>query len=604
MEKMSFPFSNPFYYLIPFGITFCLSLFLTPIVRHFSIRLDLTDKPKSDRWHKKPTPILGGSAIFLGLLIASLFYYHHLDHRLLIFIGASSLMFLLGLIDDLIHLKPPTKLIGQIIGASILVNYNFVLNWTKIPAIDSFFTILWVVGITNAFNLLDNMDGLSAGVALIASFFCFLVNWIDQNSMLCLLVALFGGSILGFLIYNFNPASIFMGDSGSLFIGFFISGLSIMGGGGHSSNLISILVIPTFILLIPIFDMIFVTLVRRISGRAITQGGKDHTSHRLVSIGFSERKAVIILYGLSFLSGGIAFWIKRYESLWLIIIVPLFLIFLMFLAIYLEKVKVYEEDREELLGKRDGITSFIIDFTHRRRIFEIILDLVLVILAYFASYFLRFEGEVLEGNIPLFQKSLPIVIVCFLSSFFIFGVYKGVWRYTGIRDLITHIKAVSFGSIASVIAILYLYRFAYFSRTVFVINALILLIFLSGSRLSFRLFSNISGSQSNNGRNIVIYGAGDGGELTLREIMNNRALDMKVVGFIDDNPRLLSKTIHGFKVLGGIDELDKILREFEVSEVVISFKNLNGHRIERIKEICSQNNVRLKSMAMTFLDIK
>ena len=179
--------------------------------------------------------------------------------------------------------------------------------------IDGAITLLWLVGITNAVNLLDNMDGLAAGIAAIASVFLALILFGNGQTADALLLAVFGSALVGFLVYNANPASIFMGDCGSMFVGFFLAGTALLIPlGGPPRGFLTLIGVPVLILLIPIFDTSFVIVLRTLAGRSIAQGGRDHTSHRLVALGMSERHAVWMLYGFAAVSG--LHRLARFES--------------------------------------------------------------------------------------------------------------------------------------------------------------------------------------------------------------------------------------------------------------------------------------------------
>ncbi|MBW1806065.1 MAG: glycosyl transferase, partial [Deltaproteobacteria bacterium] len=204
--------------------------------------------------------------------------------------------------------------------------------------------------------------------------------------------------ILGFFIYNFNPASIFMGDAGSLFIGFILACMTVMsntGGssGGNARHLLSVIAIPILILFVPILDTGFVSVMRKLFRRPISQGGRDHSSHRMVAIGFSERKAVLILYAFSIISGLIALAIGYFNVGTSLLVIILYLLFIIFFWIYLAKVKVYPEDSILSGNGVKVITPILIDITYRRRLFEVFLDLILITVAYYSAYLLRFEGE-------------------------------------------------------------------------------------------------------------------------------------------------------------------------------------------------------------------
>src|ERR1043165_8263517 len=218
--------------LIPPLVSFALAVALTPVVRWLARRLGFVATPKTDRWHKKPTAMMGGVAMWFAVVATYLALLPH-NGQSWVVVGAASFLFLVGLVDDWLHIKPYQKLIGQVIGAAIVVNYGLVLPWTRSLPANMVITIFWLNGITNAINLLDNMDGLATGIAAIASGFLTL-NFIAANQTTeALMLGAFAAALVGFLIYNSNPASIFMGDSGSMFIGFFLasSGLINLAGG-------------------------------------------------------------------------------------------------------------------------------------------------------------------------------------------------------------------------------------------------------------------------------------------------------------------------------------------------------------------------------------
>jgi len=581
--------------VIPFFGSFLLCLGLTPLVRGFAKRTGRVAVPKDSRWHKKETALLGGVAIFASMipiwfLISFALGWSEFGRPYLPLVMCASGMFALGLADDLVNMDPQHKLAGQIVLASILMFFGFSLEWTSYRAVNLFLSILWIVGITNAFNLLDNMDGLSAGVAFIAGFFTFLLHFPDPgtNGPVLLLTATYLGAIFGFLIYNFNPASIFMGDAGSLFIGFVMACLTVVGGGekaagGGAAHLLSVIAVPILIVFIPILDTAFVSLMRKLFSRRVSQGGKDHSSHRMVAIGLSEKRAVVILYTFSAVSGFMALGLRHMQAGLALLLMALYLLFVALFWVYLARVKVYAEKSILSNGKAGVLTPILVEITYRRRLFEVLLDFVLITVAYYAAYLLRFEGQV-GPNLNFFLISLPIMIACQVFAFYVMGVYRGIWEKTGIRDLIGYVKAITIGTIMPMLFFLFLYRFESFSRAVFVIYWGLMLILVSVSRLSFRLLDEGIRIPSRKGERTLIYGAGLGGQMTLREIGNNSDLGLQPVGFIDDDLRLQGRRIQGYPVLGGVEDLEDIIRKHEIRKIIVSFKQ-NGE--EKAKEITS-----------------
>lgn len=576
-------------------ISFVMSIGLTYLVRGFARKQNFVATPKSDRWHKKPTAMLGGAAIFLTTVLMYALFIPPTLESLVILIG-SAFLFIVGLVDDILHIKPYQKLIGQFIGVAIVVGYGLVLPWTNSEILNIGITAFWLIGITNAINLLDNMDGLAAGISAIAAF-ALAIGFGDSGQTVELLfVSVFIGALVGFLVYNFNPASIFMGDCGSMFVGFFLASSVLMTQvGGRSRSVVSVLAVPALILFVPIFDTTFVTVLRKIWGRKASQGGRDHTSHRLVALGLSERSAVLMLYGLAFAAGILSLLVNQLQPLQSLALIASFTVVLTIIGVYLAKVKVYQEQDEELALQNKAVFGFLLNLSHKRRIFEVILDAFFISIAYYGAYNLLFGKFEETNNWMLFVKSLPILIVIKLFAFLLVGVYRGIWRYTSIDDFVTFAKGIALGSILSVLAILVIYRFENFSRAVFVLDALLLFFALAGSRMAFRLFRQLLPTPiSKAGRKVLIYGAGDGGEMILRELKNNPDWNYMPIGFVDDDPLKKDKIIHGLRVFGGNGSLEKICRENEVQEILLSFRRVSPERLKEVRIICQDVNVSLK----------
>jgi UDP-GlcNAc:undecaprenyl-phosphate GlcNAc-1-phosphate transferase len=587
---------------VPPAVAFALAVALTPAVRALARRLGFVAKPKTDRWHKKPTAMLGGLGIWLAVLITYLLFLPHSSQGWVI-VAFSTFLFLVGLVDDIIHIKPYQKLIGQIVGAAAVVNYGLTLPWTHSASINVVITILWLIGITNAINLLDNMDGLATGIAAIASGFL-AVNFLATGQpMAAVMMGVFTGALVGFLVYNSHPASIFMGDCGSMFIGFFLASASLVNlAGGRSRSFLPVLAVPILVLFIPIFDTTFVTILRKLSGRAASHGGRDHTSHRLVALGMSERRAVLLLYALAAVSGFLAVAVRAMRADVGIALLFGLTIALTLLGVYLAGVKAYDEESQAAAASDKPLFAFLIDFSYKRRIFEVLLDVGLIILAYWTGYVLSGFSD--TPALQLFLRTIPIVVVVRLAAFLFFGVYRGIWRYTSIDDFVVFAKAVAAGTVISMLIILFKFRFQGFSRAVFLIDAVMMMMFLAGSRMAFRLFRQLLPSAgSSRGRRALIYGAGDAGELLLRELLNNRDLHCAPVGFMDDDPKKRGKVIHGYPVFGGNGMFHRIVTQHNIEQVLISTPRISRARITEILRECESQNIELKRMAITIENI-
>jgi UDP-GlcNAc:undecaprenyl-phosphate GlcNAc-1-phosphate transferase len=588
--------------ILAVAISFCLALILTFLVRALARRFGFVAQPKTDRWHKKPTAMLGGVAIWLSVISTVLVFSLHTTYGLQILL-ASTFLFLVGLVDDLVHIKPYQKLIGQILGSAFVVYYGLSLPWTGSVLLNMALAIFWLIGITNAINLLDNMDGLASGIAIIAAGFLALSFMNSGQYTEALIMLVFAGGLLGFLVYNSNPASIFMGDCGSMFVGFFLASSALMHvSGGRSRSFLPVLAVPILVLFIPIFDTTFVTVLRKLSGRAASQGGRDHTSHRLVALGMSERHAVLMLYGFAALSGLLAIVVQRTRLDVSLAAIAGFTIVLTLIGVYLAGVKVYDESEVAAALKDKPLYAFLVDVSYKRRIFEVLLDVVLIILSYWSAYAINFPPN--SGAWSLFIRTLPVLVFVKMSVFLVMGVYRGLWRYTSMSDLIVFAKAVVLSSIGSILVLLFAFRFVGFSRKVFIIDAACMFLFLAGSRMAFRLFRQLVPAVSKqNGRRVLIYGAGDGGELLLREMRNNRELRLAPIGFLDDDPAKSGKVIHGLRVFGGNGDLRSVCAQHEIDEIVISSMKMSEERIQEILQCSTEKQIVVKRMRITMEDL-
>jgi len=582
----------------PFFLAFVLSLLLVQLARRTAIRVGCVAKPREDRWHRAPTPLFGGVAITLATLAVVTAFGRADD--LAVLISCAALIFAVGLFDDLRSLKPSTKLIVEIALASALLFFGYRLNWLSSVTGDTLLTLVWVVGITNAFNLLDNMDGLCAGIALIVGT-ALLVELLPGDATgtreaETLYLAALLGATAGFLIHNFHPASIFMGDSGSLLLGLSFAALTLNPAhavAAGQSNVLSIVAAPVFVLLIPIFDTTLVTVMRRLSGRPASKGGRDHSSHRLVAIGLSERTAVMVLWLVAAIGGAVALAMKFAHQSWSVLAAALFLIGMSLFAVYLARIRVYEtEDRSVVRG--GGITPIAVEFMYKRRVAEVLLDFCLIATAYYLAYRLRFEDPYeFQKEFRNFVTSLPIVLASQLISFFAFGVYRGVWRYFGMMDTVTVVKGVIVGTFSAQLVILYVFHYFSYSRTVFIIYAVLVAGLVILSRASFRLIGEFVLRQQSIGRRIVIYGAGDGAGLAVSQLREHHTQPVKILGFIDDDPKVTRMRVAGYPVLGDFRALEVLVAAASVDLVVITARLMDATRLAELEALCAQHGVSL-----------
>jgi UDP-GlcNAc:undecaprenyl-phosphate GlcNAc-1-phosphate transferase len=580
--------------LAAFLISAAIAAVATPLVRHLATRWGYVAVPERDRWHSKSVPLLGGLAIVGGFAAGSSLVdeWAALGPLLL----CSGLMSLLGIVDDLWKLRPAMKLVVQMLVAGLLLMLVRSPSITGAVVIDQLLAFTWIVGITNAFNLLDNMDGLSAGIATIAGIGYLGLLMSNGGGALSVPVAAFVGATSGFLLHNFPPASIFMGDGGSFFLGSFLAGAGLMLSPSVASGPLHIALVPMLILLVPIFDTVFVTYTRSRAGRSAMVGGRDHTSHRLVALGVTERTAVLTLYALAFAGAVLAIgigWLPLGQ-----IVVALFLYAMVVVAIGIVLGNTGEP------GMESHAPPLLSDIAYRRRLYALLADTGLLAVAYYAAFRLRFQGPDFDVFFPPFARSLPLLIGLQVAGLYFAGKYRQVWRSVTSAELVTLIKGLTLGMTGSVMFVLFVFRFERFSRGVFVIDALVAFFLLVGARAVTSGIDAYLRKSRVRGVRALVYGAGRGGTLLVREVLQNADARLIPVGFLDDDPQKWRLRLEGIPVLGGSDQLEEIVARHQIAEVLISIRDMEAAKLTELLNRCNALGIRLRRMRFTIDEVR
>lgn len=581
--------------------TFLLSLFFVWLIGVLGYRRGWVVAPREERWSKRPVALYGGVGIFFafasGVALLRIVTGREMIWPILLppLALGGICIFALGVLDDKLHIKPATKLIGQIIAASIPIAAGLALAVTPWPWLNIVITFFWFLAIVNAVNLVDNMDGLAAGIVLISALTMLIRQFLTIGSpvMLIGVLGVLVGAVAGFWVFNRHPASIFMGDGGSLFLGYSLAGLAILtarGGALGSSSALFSLLLPVAVLAVPIFDTVLVTMMRLLHGRAVSKGGTDHSSHRLVGLGFSEKQAVTVLYSLAIVGGLVALFLQRRPNFSLTII-ALYTLFLIFVGIYLSRVKVYREPNEKPAAA--PWTPLVTNILYKRRVAEVLLDIILITVSYYLSYYLRFEtATAIKDATPYFLQSLPIILPVCLFWFYVAGVYRGIWRLITVSDVGRYIKGVASGIGTSAFLLVLLFRFHGYSRAVFIIFGVLLFLMVVGSRLSFRILDDMVRRRTQRSRkvNVVIYGAGRGGKLLYEESSHNPDYQgYNIVGFIDDDANLQQLTMASLTIYGPEQfRRESAVQEMVIHEVWISSAKISPERVISFVDLLQQ----------------
>jgi UDP-GlcNAc:undecaprenyl-phosphate GlcNAc-1-phosphate transferase len=546
--------------------------------------------PRADRWHERTTPMLGGIGIFVGILagfwVAVAADAAPLTREAVAILGGCAILFVAGLLDDVYSLGPIPKLAAQV-AAALLVIFNGVTIAGLISndVLAGAVALLWLVGVTNAFNLLDNMDGLAATLAAIAAvFFAVDAATVHKSHAAFVLALAIALACAGFLPFNLRPgrpAASFMGDSGSQVLGFALAALGLASSWKVAGTTIATFLLPIIVLAVPILDTTLVTIVRLLDGRPVYQGGRDHTSHRLVYHGLSEKRAVVLLAVISAALGTTSLFYSVLDNAWVTLIgVLLTFALLVQFASVLSDV----ERSPGFTPERSWLHTFI---ANPRRLVESLVDFALITASFLFAYYLRLQGNGSAYDRHIFLVSLAVLLAVRYLAFIPFGLYRGVWKYAGARDAASIVGAVVVSEVVAYLILDATQVWGPFPRSIFIIDALVCTIVIGASRFWERAF--VSGVATLTGRGsrnrTLIVGAGRGGRSLLRELRETAG--EQVVGFVDDDPRLSRKRLQGVPVLGGTGEIEEVLTRSRPDTVLVTIPDAPRERLGLVIDACA-----------------
>ena len=526
------------------------SVMLTPVIRGAALRWTRLSAASPERWHQRPTPNFGGIAIFVGFAVAvvletlltsgdlsirevsarAVVPLTHRDGLLL----AAVMIFALGLVDDLVQLRPSTKLVGQLAAASVLLMSGIGVWLTGYYVVDVMVSLFWFIGITNALNLLDNMDGLAGGVGAIAASFMGVNFLLAGDVELAGVAFAFAGALVGFLVHNYPPTRIFMGDSGSLFTGLVLAGLALSPAPGLSRSLFAVVIVPAIVLAVPILDTTFVTVTRLLEGRPVSKGGKDHTSHGLVALGISEERVVWLVWGLAAGGGLIGLSIRSVSRPVAYALGGSLLVLLTLLGLYLLSSRMSTLERSEKADEGEGTHVFnrLLRLHHRFPLLTVLMDVALVAIAYFGAYLVRWDTEQLPAELAYFRQTLTMVIVLKLMGLAVAGAYAPRFRHYSLADVFGTIRANILGTLLTASVLLLVSRVG-LSRSVLMVDFLLCTTLTVVGRVSFRFLDDVKEKWSSEGTPVAFVGRMEDAELAIRALRGVEEPRLRPVAVVD-----------------------------------------------------------------------
>ena len=567
---------------------------LTFLLIRLSTRLSLVAQVRGDRWHCKATPNTGGVAIVVSCALAGSLVTLPNPYGLILAVGAA--LAGLGVIDDRLQLRPLTKLAGQAAAAAILIAHGMMFQPTHVAAIDVAITFLWIVGITNAFNLIDNMDGLCAGVTVIIAAFRFLAAAHAGDTGAAFTMAILAGAYSGFLLFNHKPAKIFMGDGGSMFAGFILASVTVSSPAPGPRLFLSGLFYPALTFLYPIFDTALVSVLRRLAGKPVSAGGRDHSSHRLVSLGLSERKAVWLLWELA-AAGSTAGFLSAWMPFKVIALGVLLLFAVTLFGVFLGRAPALEISwtapiRSERIRKlipalRAGIT--------------LAMDVVLASVALLCAFLVRWEKAFPGSPERQLFYYLPVLCVCHAIACAAWRSDRCGWRWFGLADLWRLSKCVASGCALFTCALWFLGEHG-FSRGAVLLYAVFALCFAAGMRLLMRVLSLLAVEGSAPER-AAILGASEAAELAVL-ICQRRGVNARPVVVLESDPAANHITMRGVPVRSANGDPLRVLKEARADMLIVP-SGLELQRAGRdMVEQCRTAGVRIVRLEVSMTPLR
>jgi len=616
--------------IVAFAAAALFGLVVTPVVIRLAFVVGAVDQPNERKTHAKPMPRLGGVGVLASLVVALVvlsLVNPDLAAHTWVWGGASPvialavlLMLGLGIWDDIRTLGPGLKFVAQLAIASLVyfagsgikfISFHNAAGLLELRLVQYAVTVFWIIGVTNAVNLIDGLDGLASGVGIIACLTIAPIAYLNADAGTAMLALLLAGALLGFLKYNFNPAKIFLGDSGSLVLGFSLAVLSIKSSTKASTAFA--IVVPILALGLPIMETLL-SMLRRLLKSAIpgavspaTFRGKlktmflpdnHHIHHRLIAAGFSHRKAVLTLYIVSCALGAGAFGLSVVHN------VTSSLILMVVGAAVVLGVRQLRYTEMAVLKNGLLLPLYDRDFLNKET-FKGFADVFFIIISLVAAQ----EISTYTSASHIFSRDIVVLvaIVCPIqfTVLLLSGIYKGSMRYMGLREVIWTIAGVAEAVIATSLVLTYLIvPPVSVGLGAILLDFYILASCVVGSRLSFSVLKHFSQSSAPEGKRVLLYGAGMTGRLILDRMRSGKIPGLVPVGFLDDDPYLEGKKVHGFTVFGGHWKLQGLLNRTRVDEILLINERVKPEVLRRLENVVRSRGVRLRRLNLTLEEVE
>jgi UDP-GlcNAc:undecaprenyl-phosphate GlcNAc-1-phosphate transferase len=601
-------------FVLPCVVAALLSFYLVRPAAAIARRVGAMDLPGPRKIHSMPVPRLGGlavviaaSIVFAAMALLKLPRMYALPSALMAGIAAGLIpIFLVSFFDDIRSVKAVPKLVLHFVGAGIVIalegplretivvfGKDIRLGWLVVP-----FSLMWIVGVTNAFNIIDGLDGLSSGLAFISSASLAVVSLVVGHYEIACASLILAGALLGFLPFNIYPARIFLGDTGATAIGFMLACLTLYAGSVKSAGLA--VTLPLLIVGVPLAETL-VSIVRRIvrkfdgESSGVFDADRRHIHHRLLDLGVSQWRATLILYtvGAVLAAVGLASLFVEQQTAALTLTAVVVAAF----------IGISKLGYDEFAFVRRGALLRIYNAPVLRiGLFAAFVDIVLVIAALYATIVLKYDDWALRGQRILAVQLLALLPAVTVAVFASMRVYRCSWRYASVEDTLriatASLTAGFVGYLVSAMA-----SFEPVTWTFFVLYTLCLTGLTATSRLSYRVLYHSYRRANQRGEPVVIYGAGVDAALVLKEIEANFDARMKPVGFIDDDPTMRGRWVNGYPVFGSMSSLKQLVSDRGIRGVVVASGKVAVAKLNEATDLCTSAGLWIRQCGVSFQDV-
>ncbi len=600
------------WFILPGLLAAALAAAFTPVARALALRVGAVDLPGPRKIHQTPRARLGGLAVVAAtatVFATSIALFsgriHTLEARFLtgLTLGAIPILFV-SIWDDIRPLSALTRFGAHLFGAVLAVSwgirlgetihlfgYGVTIGWLAIPL-----SILWLAGVTNAFNIIDGLDGLSAGLGFISAASLAAVSIVIGQYPMGIAASVVAGALAGFLPWNIHPAKIYLGDSGATAIGFALGCLTL--GGGSTTTAGLAVALPLLVVGVPVADTLLSMarrIVRKFDGddtAKVFGADRNHVHHRLLQLGYSHRRAVVTLYGAALLlalTGFASLFVNQQKAA-----------VLLGTIVAAAAIGVVKLGYDEFAVVRRGILlRFYETPVLRTNLFIVFADMMMVAFAVWLAVGLKYDDWNLGARRGIAIQLASLLPACLILVFATMNIYRRRWRSASSEEVVHLGTAVVItGALAFVASRLFIDPPV--PTSLLALTTVILLVLEPGVRVSYKVVFEMTRRAKCDGEPVLIYGAGKGGTLALRELLQNSDIPMRPVGFIDDDPEMAGKFINGFPVLGGVERLSALVTATGVNGVVVASAKIPIARRKEASDVCAERGVWIRHLTIGF----